>query len=236
MFLSDSLVWALSSELVNVSGVKVFCDSKDRNDSMNCFIELFKQNWTQAIAEAEEQYDDVETDVDAVPIRTELTEYGFFIDVDPLDIKYDYGDYYDLELGRTALEQSLLGIKDKFSSINYEGHIAFPVSDVHCGGIAGWEVAPQYAKIKKDKTYDFVGEKLGKILNEVVNETEESDFWAELSSWFENEWDIEETIEVLFAYSQWIEKNTFERIIERIVEIAEEIDEDSIDEYNESSI
>lgn len=63
----------------------------------------------------------------------ERQSMDFFIEVGALEIRYCYGDYYEPEYGADAFEQSLKEMKGKYSGIEYEGYIGYPVSDVHGG-------------------------------------------------------------------------------------------------------
>lgn len=237
-----------------------------------------------------------------------------------MEIRYCYGDYYEPEYGADAFEQSLKEMKGKYSGIEYEGYIGYPVSDVHGGEASQWELSSTKHKKNEDVVYDFVGNVLNAVLNNeeyapeepveaedlvfvvtgklkyfenreeiteyiedlgasvsgsvskktsylinndanssssknqkakelgvpIITEREfilkfgdpgeydievpESDFWCAMADQLECNEDFEETIETLYAYSQFIEKTALDRGIRSIVDIADTIDEDMHEE------
>lgn len=319
MSLSESLVWALES--YDISGVKVMCEEAIRDEASKFFLNVFKSKWNEALDRVEEENGDCETkEEEYFPVSVRKTEYGFFIEVGALEIRYCYGNYYEPEYGADAFEQSLKEMKGKYSGIEYEGYIGYPVSDVHGGEASQWELSSTKHKKNEDVVYDFVGNVLNAVLNNeeyapeepveaedlvfvvtgklkyfenreeiteyiedlgasvsgsvskktsylinndanssssknqkakelgvpIITEREfilkfgdpgeydievpESDFWCAMADQLECNEDFEETIETLYAYSQFIEKTALDRGIRSIVDIADTIDEDMHEE------
>lgn len=214
-------------------------------------------------------------------------------------------------------------MKGKYSGIEYEGYIGYPVSDVHGGEASQWEFFSTKHKKNEDVVYDFVGNVLNGVLNyeeyapeepveaedlvfvvtgklkyfenrkeiteyiedlgasvsgsvskktsylinndanssssknqkakelgvPIITEREfilkfgdpgeydievpESDFWRAMAYTLEYYDDFEETIETLYAYSQFIDKTALDRGIRSIIDIADTIDEDMHEELTD---
>ena len=168
MQLSESLVWAL--EPFDISGVKVMCDDAISDEVSKVFLDKFKSKWNVALDEVEEENGACETkEEEYFPASVKNTDYGFFIEVGALEIRYCHGDYYDLEYVTNAFEQSLKEIKAKYPSIEYKGYIGYPVSDVNAGEAFQWEISSQTRKKTEggveDGAYDIVGNVLNSVLN-----------------------------------------------------------------------
>lgn len=322
MSLSESLVWALES--YDISGVKVMCEEAIRDEASKFFLNVFKSKWNEALDRVEEENGNCETkEEEYFPVSVRKTEYGFFIEVGALEIRYCYGDYYQPKYGADAFEQSLKEMKGKYSGIEYEGYIGYPVSDVHGGEASQWEFFSTKHKKNEDVVYDFVGNVLNGVLNyeeyvpeepveaedlvfvvtgklkyfenrkeiteyiedlgasvsgsvskktsylinndanssssknqkakelgvPIITEREfilkfgdpgeydievpESDFWRAMAYTLEYYDDFEETIETLYAYSQFIDKTALDRGIRSIIDIADTIDEDMHEELTD---
>ena len=112
MSLSESLVWALES--YDISGVKVMCEEAIRDEASKFFLNVFKSKWNEALDRVEEENGNCETkEEEYFPVSVRKTEYGFFIEVGALEIRYCYGDYYQPKYGADAFEQSLKEMKGK---------------------------------------------------------------------------------------------------------------------------
>lgn len=315
MLLSNSLVWAL--ENYDISGIKVFCDEALQTEISEWFMEDFRSRWEDALEKVEEEYGDCESkEKEYFPIEVDKTEYGFFISVFPLEIRYCWGDYYEPEYGYEAFNNSLEELKVKYPEVEYEGYLGYPVCDVRAGEIYQCEISST-GKRNPNKCYDFIGKKLnaclrGEILyipeepkdaeemtfvvtgklqcfenreelteyieslganvsgsiskktdylinNDIASassknkkakelgipiitekeficrfgnpedydiDTEADEFWDCWKSELESEEDFEESIKCLYGYREWIEKDTLDRAIRAIIDIAQEIDED----------
>lgn len=234
MYLSESLVWALEYE--DISGVKVFCDVSAKKKVAKKFMEEFNSGWEKAQEAVEEEVGDCERRY--TPAETKITEYGFFIAVSPLEVRYCYGDYYDSSRGRDAFVKALENMVTEFTDIKYEGYIGYPISDVHGGDAMQWELSSKKGDKFDDRTYDFVGNIIGKILaNEKYDpddcDIEDMEFWGLLREQLELQGDYAETIESLYSYSEWIDDSDLEIAVKSIISIAIENDEDIVEELND---
>lgn len=230
MLLSESLVWAL--EEYDFSGVKVLCEKSICDNVANLFMEDFSNRWDDVLDNVEQEYG--ECDPIEVPIEIFKKDYGFFICVGALDVRYDDGDFYDLTYSYKALEAALKRMKKSFPQIEYEGYIGYPVSDIHAGEAVQWEMSTKNGS----GLYDFVGELLGKIFSSEVyisdeDDAESSEFWETLAEQLECNEDFAETIETIYAYAKWISESDLVRAINTIIDIAEEYDEDIVDDLLE---
>lgn len=216
MKLSEGLIWAL--ECYTLSGIKFLCDDEVKEPASEYFRELMCEKWDEAIEAAKEEYDDVEED--DCPVEVYTTDYGFYVEIESLDVKYDYGSFYDLDLGRDALDQTLAAFSEKYPGIVYEGYIGFPVSDEHGGEDVQWEVWSEGNEPEEDKLYDFVGEKLNGVLTSEKNDGN-SDFWNAL----ESDDDFCKTVDSLYTYRKWIDDDVLLQGFDTILELSDD-DED----------
>lgn len=155
MELSESLVWAL--EGYDISGVKVMCEESICEDVAQSFLTAFSNSWKEALAKVEQVYGDY-TPAD-VPAKIVKKDYGFFISIGALDIRYASGDFYDAEYGFNALDYALENMKTAYPQVEYEGYICGILSDLRAGEAYQLEVSSRSGA----KVYDFVGEILGNI-------------------------------------------------------------------------
>lgn len=111
MELSESLVWAL--EEYDISGIKVLCEESICDDIAQSFMADFSNRWKKALLKVEQVYGDC-TPAD-VPAEISKTDYGFFISIGALDIRYASGDFYDAQYGFDALYSALENMKTAYS-------------------------------------------------------------------------------------------------------------------------
>lgn len=95
----------------------------------------------------------------AVPVEVVKKDYGFFISIGALDIRYASGDYYDAQYGFNALDCALDNMKTAYPQVEYAGYICGVLSDLRAGEAYQFEVTNRGIT----KAYDFVGEILGNI-------------------------------------------------------------------------
>ena len=107
MLLSESLVWAL--EEYDFSGVKVLCEKSICDNVANLFMEDFSNRWDEVLDNVEQEYG--ECDPIEVPIEIFKKDYGFFICVGALDVRYDDGDFYDLTYSYIVVFGSINGCR-----------------------------------------------------------------------------------------------------------------------------
>jgi hypothetical protein len=191
----------------------------------------------------DKEYGCLDDDADISPTRVSVADYGVCIKISTLEIRYDWGDYCDLDYGRDALDFALEETKRKFPEIEYEGYIAFPWSDVHSGEVEQWAIASE-GRQELD-AYDFIGEVLNKnfkhaehgYTSEDTGDVEDyyddvtpNDIWSELEDSLAGQEacpeDYEEVLDVLFAHTEWIEKDVLQRTVSRLIDMATETDED----------
>lgn len=222
MLLSESLVWALGE--YDISGVKVLCDESICDEVSNFFHNDFSNKWDKALLKVEKDFGDCEPA--EFPISIIKEEYGFFISVGALDIRYAGGNYYDITCGVTALKKALKCMKETYPHVEYEGYFGCALSDVRSG--EAWQ--SDMSSIRDVKTYDHVGRILGSVFATELYDPEDasntSEFWEYLAELFENYEDDEETIKVLYAYSNWIKKTDLDRAIGAILDLASQYDEE----------
>lgn len=226
MLLSKSLVMAMKS--YDISGVKVLCDGSIREKAAKTFVDKFKSKWNNALDLVEEECGNCTTkEKKHFPLAIQPTEYGFFVKVVELDIKFKYRNCnvqnYNLRYSAEALEEALMETKQAYSGLEYEGYCGCIVSDIDGMSLEQWEI-PFVGKEDTDKKYEFVGEALNRALKYEAN-MPETEFWIELEEQLESTEDFEETIRVLCAYAQWIDEEVLKQAIDRIIEFADSLDE-----------
>lgn len=156
MHLPECLGWALEED--EVSTVKIFCEESKRQEVTDYFNQQMEAEWAKALKKVEEELGDLEEDEDKVPTTVSIADYGVCISISTLEIRYNWGDYCNLEYGSDALNFALKETKKKFPEIEYEGYIVIPWSDVHCGQVDQWAISSK--KGTEPDAYDFIGKAL----------------------------------------------------------------------------
>ena len=156
MHLPECLGWALEED--EVSTVKIFCEESKRQEVADYFNQQMETEWAKALKKVEEELGDLEEDEDKVPTTVSIADYGVCISISTLEIRYNWGDYCNLEYGSDALNFALKETKKKFPEIEYEGYIVIPWSDVHCGQVDQWAISSK--KGTEPDAYDFIGKAL----------------------------------------------------------------------------
>ncbi len=156
MLLSQSLLTALDGE--NISGVNVYCSKTISEEVSKKFLDEYSSRWNAAIQKAEVQYGTCKSDI---PISIEDKNYGFFIAISELEIRYCDGDYYIPDIGVDVFLDAIKSMKSKYPQIEYEGYVGYILSDVREGYPFQFDISSS-----KDKNgpYDFIGETLNHIL------------------------------------------------------------------------
>ena len=152
MNFSTSLLWTLIG--YDINGVKVICEESICEDVAQSFLNVFSNSWKEALAKVEEVHGDCE--FADVPAKIIKKDYGFFISVGALDIRYAYGDFYDDWYGFNAFQYALKSMKTTYPQVEYEGYICGILSDRRAGEAYQFEVSSG----SDVKIYDFVGEVL----------------------------------------------------------------------------
>ncbi len=210
MLLSESLAWSL--EGYDCSGIRVYCDKSHAQEIADSFITDFTEFWEEAVEKVEEEYGDCE-DTD-LPVSIEFTDYGFFITVLQLEVKYSFGEYYELDYGPDAFNAAFANMKNSYPQIEYDGYITYPLCDAKAGDVVQYEIS-SHGNVE---TYDFVGKALATLC---VFDLEEV-FAVEL----ENYYDFKDSIKSLHAYRNYIGETGLENAFQVILNVAEENDED----------
>lgn len=182
MLISDKIV---ASYVEGFSGVYIYCNSELMEKIADDFEEMFENAWTQAMDDAEEDYDAVcqekedEIDPPAFVARKDgwLEHDRIHIVVGPLYLSMNYGARADNEFGINALEDTLKHLKEKYPEIRYEGLLAYEYCDEHAGDVVNQEICSEELPLENSKTYDFVGD----ILNTVLCDDDISEvFWEKM--------------------------------------------------------
>ena len=224
MRLHESIVWSVDEE--DLSGLNIFCDSSKREEIAEFFEENFNKYWDDAKDSVEEKYGSCqEKDDDCPSIATvSIADYGVKVSLEPLYLSYQYGDYIESEgYAQKALDKTLKKLLNQYPDVSYEGYIAYNWSDVHGGEAEQWELSSK-GDLAKDRVFDFIGESLAVA-------TSDDEFWESMQENLEDA-EIDDFKEILLnfkAYKKWLPED----VVERLLTIAEEIDEDLRSELDE---
>lgn len=229
MELPESLLTALE-KTEGHSGIVLFCKEEEREAVRDNFLETFKGEYDRLLDLIENEFGDCsEKEDDYNPIeRVELNSDGVCILIGNLDLHYrDYSNRpimgTNIITGDDALAAVIEKLKKDYPSIRYEGYIGYFVSDSSFGEPYQYELS-SVGTIEQGKTYGFLGEAISVAV-------ENDEFWEELSeqlSYGEVD-DFKEVIDCFKAYSDYLKEDTFKRLLS----IAEECDEDLVDELRE---
>ena len=123
MILSDKIVAAY---VEGFSGVYIDCPKDKIDEIASEFNSKFEEAWTQAMDDAEEDYDaecqEKEDELEA-PATAKNIGDRVFVEVGPLYLSMNYGARADNEYGTAALENTLKQLKESHPEITYEGVI-----------------------------------------------------------------------------------------------------------------
>lgn len=226
MHLHDSILWAIGPE--GVSGVDIFCETSKSQEVVEEFEEIFVVCWNEAEDAVEAEYGDCtekEEECD-VPAEVDVTDFGVRMLCGPLYFSYRSGDEIDFNgHAEKALKRALRILLEKYPEISYEGYIGYRWSNIHCGDVTQYELSSGGENLQEtDKTYSFVGEAL-------ASKIQEEEFWEELTEQLDAAEcdDFKQVLNNFYAYRKWISKEDAERILE----VADEINEDFRSELEE---
>lgn len=230
MELHDSLLSALE-KIEGHSGINLYCSEDEADDIRELFIDTFHNEYRKSqnivestfgdCSEKEDGYDPIEGVV--------LGENSVCILIGNLDLHYrNYNNRpivgRNIITGDDALQAAIDSVKKKNQNIRYEGYIGYLISDAMSGEPYQYELSSEKT-IEGGKTYNFLGRALAKAFTD-------EDFWEELSSQlsFCEQEDFEEIIDCFKAYSEFLQDDTYEKLLD----IADEVDEDlrdSLEKY-----
>lgn len=226
MYLHDSILWALgTSGLSNgASGINIFCETSKRKEVAQFFEDTFEKFWNDAQNAVEKEYGDCyEKDEGyGAPVSVFVTDDGVSAEFGTLDLTYQDGEYLESKgFGHKALNKSLKKLLKKYPEVSYEGYIGYYWSDCKCSDVTQYEISSERDfRGKSDKVYDFVGNALAYAMTEG-----EDEFWDEMYEQLcdcEIE-DFEQVLACFHAYSKWLPKNAYNRLMELADEVDEEI-------------
>ena len=210
--------WAMSME--DCTAVKVYCAEELREKIAARFTEVFNKEYEQLMDLIEETEGSCyEKDGEMNPFNgARVTDYGVFLSFRGLAMHIGYGDYLSEYTAEEAMESALWTIKREYPSISYEGYAIYSMSDVHGGETCQHEISSEEKKDKDEVVYDFVGEALGRAL-------EDEWVWEEFSAEYEgaDENEFKKTIKLFHTYSEWIPSDAIDRVIEASEESGEDV-------------
>jgi len=232
MLLPECLVWAMG----NCTAARVYCEKEIRESIASRFTEVFNEEYEKVMDLIEEEDGDCnEREEDINPfIGARVTDYGVLLSFDSLDMYSGYGDFLASHDAGEALMNALKTIKKEYPSISYDGYVAYCWSDVHGGEVCQYEISSE-KKRKKDSeevVYDFLGETLGEMFGEVLQDDE---VWESFSEALEDadENDFKKILKLLHTYAQWVPAESMDKIIELSGEADEDMKE-SLEEFVEA--
>lgn len=226
MILSDKIVAAY---VEGFSGVYIDCPKDKIDEIASEFNSKFEEAWTQAMDDAEEDYDAVcqekEDEMEA-PATAMNAGDRIYVNVEPLYLSMNYGARADNEYGTAALENTLKQLKEAHPEITYEGVIAYEWSDEHCGDVVNYEIHSEQLLRDNKKTYPFIGDTFKMILSAEVFADE---FWEKMEYQLDDadEDDYKQILRDFHAYG------VPQEAIDQLIEMAEEYDEDLAEEMRE---
>lgn len=218
MILSDKIVAAY---VEGFSGVYIDCPKDKIDEIASEFNRKFEEAWTQAMDDAEEDYDaecqEKEDELEA-PATAKNIGDRVFVEVGPLYLSMNYGARADNEYGTAALENTLKQLKESHPEITYEGVIAYEWYDEHCGDVLNYEIHSEQLLRDNKKTYPFIGDTLKMLLSEMLAD----EFWEKM----ENQLDDADEDDYKLILRDFHVYEAPQEAIDRLIEMAEEYDED----------
>ena len=215
MILSDRIVVAY---VEGFSGVYIDCPKDKIDEIASEFNSKFEEAWTQAMDDAEEDYDaecqEKEDELEA-PATAKNIGDRVFVEVRPLYLSMNDGACVDNEYGTAALENTLKQLKESHPEITYEGVIAYGWMDEHCGDVVNYEIHSEQLLRDNKKTYPFIGDTLKMLLSE-------NEFWEEM----EDQLDDADEDDYKLILRDFHVYGAPQEAIDQLIEMAEEYDED----------
>ena len=218
MRLPECLVWVMREWEEDCTAVKIYCAEDLRVKVASRFTEEFNEEYKKVMELIEEEEGNCnEKEENINPFKgTQITDYGVYLSFASLAMYTFCGDYLASHDAGEALKKALKTIKKEFSSIRYEGYVAYCWSDVRSGGVYQYEITSE--KGAEDIVYDFVGEALAGVLR---HDLAWDDLAKELEEEEADENEFKKIIKLFHMYSQWVPTDA----IDRIIDISEDIEE-----------
>ena len=224
MYLHDSILWAIGPD--GASGLDIYCEAEKREEIAKFFEETFEKYWSEAEDAVEEEYGDCNEKEEECgsPACVKVSETGVRVLFGPIYLSYHYGDDIESDgFADKALVKALKKLLKEYPDVTYEGYIGFRWSDTSCGDVTQYELSSKERIYgETDKVYDFVGSAIALGL-------QDDEFWDELSDQLEDADDFKQVMKCFHAYAKWIPDDTMEKLLD----LAEEIDEDIRPELEE---
>lgn len=226
MRLHESIIWSVEEE--TLSGINIFCDSSKRKEVATFFEENFNKYWDEAKDAVEKEYGScLEKDEDCSTIATvSEADYGVKVVLEPLYLSYQDGDYIESEgYAYKALNKSLAKLLNTYPDISYEGCIAYTWSVLNGGEAEWWRISSKESNLSEDRVFDFVGETLAR-------ELQDEEYWEKMAENLEEGEldDFKQIISNFYDYKKWISDDA----IEKLMDIADEVDEEIRPELEET--
>lgn len=218
---SEWLYEALLYEGYSVSRIMVFCDETIREQVEERFLQVLAEEWEKAVDTALNGYYRYSYRKGYVPVRTQLTDYGFYLAVFCLQIEEDEEFY-----GQNAFASALSRIVTEYPGVTFRGFIGYDYNE--CGYI--YTYMKEVSETDGEK-YEFIGEALRDALAEGKYEPEKSTgIWEQLEEslpggglHFEHcEDKAALTILSLYDYADWIDKEDLERAVLNVIDIVKD--------------
>ncbi len=226
MYIPECLLWSIRGG-DGCTAVKIYCEEELRKSIAARFTEVFNEKYEKLMDLIEEEEEaSYEKEMEKNPFYgANVTDYGVFLPFDSFAMYCGTdGDFIsDYDAG-IALELTLETINQEYPSIRYEGYVAYYWTDVHGGEAVQYEISSEKKKDKNDVIYDFVGEALGKAIDD-------EETWEQVSeelAWSDDK-EYKKVIKLFHAYSKWIPSDA----IDKVIEISKESDEDLAESLQE---
>ena len=218
MHLPENLIDALN--FYQISSIEFECEPNIANNALTYFKSMFENEWNAAIYKVNDELG--ESDDVGVPMCSKITEHGFSVSFEPLDIPYCNGEYCDNEYGNEALNKALLMLKEQYPDIKYEGYIGYAWSDVHGGESIEYTLSSDDDGVETaPKLYDSIGKGLAAAVDD-------EEFWDRLDYVIDND-GADAVLRVFFRYEKWLPDDA----VDKLLDYAEEYEEGSRKELEE---
>lgn len=217
MYLPECFVWAMAE---GCTGVNIYCTDDLRAKIAARFTEVFNEEYDKVLELVEEEDGwSTEKEDGFNPFNgAQIFDDGVHLSFGALSLYSGNGDFLASHDTGEALVKALKKIKKEFSSIRYEGYVAYSWSDVHSGDVCQYEISSENAKKgAEDIVYDFVGEALAEAL-------QDDEVWDNLAKELQDasESDFKKILKLFHMYSQWIPTDAANRLFD----ISKNVDED----------
>lgn len=222
MNIPEFFVWHMDG---GCTAVKIYCAEDLRMEIASRFTEVFHEEYEKVLDLVEKENGNcTETENHSNPFRgAQIKDYGVYLPFGALALYYGDGNILAYHDAGEALMKALKKVKKEFSSIRYEGYVAYSWSDIHGGEV--WQYEITSGKGAEDRVYDFVGEALAEVLQSDA-------VWEELKEYLEYEEEefFKDILKLFRVYSQWIPAEATRKLID-ISEDAVEVSRENLESF-----